>query len=298
MKVTDIKHIAVIGAGAMGAQIAQLASQVGGYSVTISDMNEEVVNKGLAFIKNGLQRFFVDKGKMTQDDMNQIISRIKGVASQTECVKGADFVIEAVFESMDIKKSVFKQLDKDTPPDLILGTNTSNLNISEIASVTSKPEKVVGMHFFNPVAVMKLVEVVRGPLTLDEVVNVTYELSQKLNKEPVICKDFSFGFLANRAYGAMMEEAVQMMWERVAPPEEIDKALKLGYNLPMGPFELADFTGGWALSAASEPARMQEFGPEKGHLHPMVRMMVRAGYTGGQGKKGVYDFYREVMSKW
>lgn len=298
MKVEDIKHVAVIGAGAMGAQIAQLLSQVGGYNVTISDMNEEVVNKGLAFIKNGLQRFFVDKGKMTESDMSQITGRIKGVTSQTECVKGADFVIEAVFENMDVKKSVFKQLDKDTPPDMILATNSSNLNISEISSITSKPQQVVGMHFFNPVAVMKLVEVIRGPLTTDEAVNVTYELSKKLNKEPVICKDFSFGFLANRAYGAMVEEAIQMLWERVAPPEEIDKSLKLGYNLPMGPFELTDYTGGWALSAASEEARMKEMGPEKGKLHPMVRMMIRAGYTGGQGKKGMYDFYKEVMSKW
>ena len=298
MKVEDIKHVAVIGAGAMGAQIAQLISQVGGLSVTISDMNQEAVDRGLAFIKNGLQKFFVDKGKMTADDMSQIVGRIKGVASQTECVKGADFVIEAVFENMDVKKNVFKQLDQDTPPEMILATNSSNLNISEIASVTSKPHQVVGMHFFNPVAVMKLVEVVKGPLTTDEAVSVTYELSKRINKEPVICKDFSFGFLANRAYGAMAEEAIQMLWERVAPPEEIDKALKLGYNLPMGPLELTDYTGGWALSAACEVPRMQELGPEKGKLHPLVRMMIRAGYTGGQGKKGVYDFYRDVMSRW
>ena len=298
MKAEDIKHVAVIGAGAMGAQIAQLLSQVGGISVTITDMNEDAVNRGLAFIKNGLQKFFVDKGKMTADDMNQITGRIKGTSSQTECVKGADFVIEAVFENMDVKKSVFKQLDQDTPPEMILATNSSNLNISEIASVTSKPHQVVGMHFFNPVAVMKLVEVVKGPLTTDEAVSVTYELSKRINKEPVICKDFSFGFLANRAYGAMAEEAIQMLWERVAPPEEIDKALKLGYNLPMGPLELTDYTGGWALSAACEAPRMQELGPEKGKLHPLVRMMIRAGYTGGQGKKGVYDFYRDVMSRW
>ena len=298
MKIEDIKQIAVIGAGAMGAQIAQLLSQVGGYSVTISDASEEAVSKGLAFIKNGMQKYFVDKGKMTQDDMNQIIGRIKGVASQTECVKGADFAIEAVFENMDVKKGIFKQLDKDTDPDIILATNTSYLNVTEIASATSNPERVVGMHFFNPIAVMKLVEVTGGPLTSDEVLNVTFELAKKVNKEPVICKDFSFGFLANRAYRAMIEEATQMLWERVAPPDEIDKALRLGYNLPMGPLELGDYTGSWALWAASEQEAMREMGPEKGHLHPLVRMMVRAGYTGGQGKKGIYDFYRDVMSKW
>ena len=297
MKAENIKQAAVIGAGAMGAQIAQLLSQVGGIPVNITDVSEEAVNKGLAFIKNGLQKYFVDKGKMTADDMSQITGRIKGVASQTECVKGADFVIEAAFENMDVKKGIFKQLDQDTGPDVILASNSSNLNTSEIASVTGKPEKVVGMHFFNPVAVMKLVEVVRGPLTSDEVVNVTFELCKKLNKEPVVCKDFSFGFLANRAYWAMALEAVQMVWERVASPEEVDKALRLGYNLPMGPLELEDFTGAWALTAASEQDAMREMGPEKGKLPPLIRMMVRAGYPGGQGKKGIYDFYRDVLSK-
>ena len=297
MKIEDIRQVAVIGAGAMGAQIAQLLSQVGGIPVNITDVNEEAINKGLAFIKNGLQKYFVDKGKMTADDMSRIMGRIKGVASQTECVKGADFVIEAAFENMDVKKGIFRQLDKDTGPDIILASNSSNLNTSEIASVTGKPEKVVGMHFFNPVAVMKLVEVVRGPLTTDEAVNITFELCKKINKEPVVCKDFSFGFLANRAYWAMALEAVQMVWERVASPEEIDKALRLGYNLPMGPLELEDFTGAWALTAASEQDAMREMGPEKGKLHPLIRMMVRAGYPGGQGKKGIYDFYRDVLSK-
>jgi len=298
MKIEEIKKVAVIGAGAMGAQIAQLLSQVGGYSVTITDINQQAVDKGLAFIRNGLQKYFVDKGKITADDMSQIVGRIQGVTSQTECVKGADFVIEAAFENMDVKKGIFKQLDQDTGHDIILVSNSSNLNTSEIASVTGKPENVVGMHFFNPVAVMKLVEVIRSPLTSDEAVDVTYALTQKLNKEPVICKDFSFGFLANRAYWAMALEAVQMLWERVASPEEIDKALKLGYNLPMGPLELEDFTGAWALTAASEQDAMREMGPEKGKLHPLIRMMVRAGYPGGQGKKGIYDFYRDVMSRW
>ena len=298
MKIEGIKKVAVIGAGAMGAQIAQLLSQVGGYSVTISDINQGAVDKGLAFIKNGLQKYFVDKGKITADDMSQIVGRIQGVTSQTECVKDADFVIEAAFENMDVKKGIFKQLDQDTGPDIVLVSNSSNLNTSEIASVTGKPENVVGMHFFNPVAVMKLVEVIRSPHTSDEAVDVTCALTQKLNKEPVVCKDFSFGFLANRAYWAMALEAVQMLWERVAPPEEIDKALKLGYNLPMGPLELEDFTGAWALTAASEQDAMREMGPEKGKLHPLIRMMVRAGYPGGQGKKGIYDFYRDVMSRW
>jgi 3-hydroxybutyryl-CoA dehydrogenase len=199
---------------------------------------------------------------------------------------------------MAVKKEIFKQVDRDARPTTILATNTSQLNISEIASVTNRRDKVVGMHFFNPVAIMKLVEIVKGPLTAEETVKTASDLGKKVNKEPVVCKDFSFGFLANRAYQAMAFEAIQMLWERAATPEEIDKAMKLGYNLPMGPLELEDYTGAYALWAASEPEAMREMGPEKGHLHPLVRMMVRAGYPGGQGKKGIYAFYKDVMSKW
>jgi 3-hydroxybutyryl-CoA dehydrogenase len=153
------------------------------------------------------------------------------------------------------------------------------------------------MHFFNPVAMMKLVEVVKGATTPEETSEVVRALSIKLGKEPVICRDFSYGFLANRAYRGLSQEAVQMVWERVATPEDIDKALKLGYNLPMGPLELADMTGSWGLRASSEDDAIRELGSEKGRLHPLIRMMVRAGYTGGPGKKGIYDFYSDVLSK-
>lgn len=297
MKLEDIKQVTVIGSGAMGAQITQLLSLVGGYPVIITDIKEEFVNNGIQFIKDGLKRHFVDKGKMTQAQMDEVVGRIKGTSSLPDAVKKADFVIEAIFENLDIKKNVFKQLDENAPSGAILASNTSGLNITEMARATKRPDKVVGTHFFNPVAVMKLVEVVKGPLTSAETVDLAVALTKKLGKEPVICKDFSYGFLANRAYAAMAYEAVKMVWERVASPEEIDKALKLGYNLPMGPLELGDYTGMWALSASSEQDRMREFGPERGHLHPLIRMMVRAGYTGGRGKKGIYDFYKEVLSK-
>lgn len=297
MKLEDVKQTAVIGSGAMGAQIAQHLSLVGGYPVTIADIKDEFVNNGIRFIKDGLKRHFVDKGKMTQAQMDEVVGRIRGTTSLSDAVKKADFVIEATFENLDIKKNVFKQLDENSPSGTILASNTSGLSITEMASVTKKPDKVVGMHFFNPVAVMKLVEVVKSPLTSAETVDLAVAMAKKLGKETVICKDFSYGFLANRAYVAMGFEAVQMVWERVASPEEIDKALKLGYNLPMGPLELGDFTGMWALNASSEQDRMRESGPEKGYLHPLIRMMVRAGYTGGRGKKGIYDFYREVLSK-
>jgi 3-hydroxybutyryl-CoA dehydrogenase len=160
-----------------------------------------------------------------------------------------------------------------------------------MASATKRPEKVVGIHFFNPVAVMQLVEVVRGGRTSNETIEVACDLAKRLGKEPVVCKDTSYGFLANRAYRAMIEEATQMVWERVASPEEIDKALKLGYNLPMGPLELADMVGGWSIRVSSEEDTLRELGPEKGRLHPLTRAMVRAGYT------KIYDYWKDVLSK-
>jgi 3-hydroxybutyryl-CoA dehydrogenase len=261
----------------------------------VYDLNDELVSHGIQSIKENLKRYFIDKGLMTQVEIDAVVGRIKGTANLFEAVEDADFVQECVFENLDLKQNVFKQLDEKTPPHSILASNTSNLNITEIASVTKRADKVVGMHFFNPVSIVKLIEVVRGSFTSDETIETILALSRKLGKEPILCKDFSFGFLANRAYTPMFLEAIQMVWERVAPPEDIDKALKLGYGLPIGPLELGDLIGAWKILAMSEEDRMKEVGPEKGHLHPLIRMMVRAGYIGGKGKKGVYDFYKEVL---
>ncbi len=298
LKAENIKKVAVVGAGLMGSQIAEVLSRIGKYRVSVTDVSDEFINKGLASIQQRLDQFFVAKGKMTPEEKKEITGRIEGTTDLTKAVSDADFVIEAVTESMAIKKDVFRKLDADAPPQAILASNTSWLNITEMASVTKRPDKVAGMHFFNPVAVMKLVEVVKGANTSDNTVEVTYALARILEKEPVVCRDVSFGFLANRAYVAMTSEAVQMVWERVASPEDIDKALKLGYNLPVGPLELSDRIGAWAIRAASEEDRIKELGSEKGQLHPLIRLMVRAGYTGGPGKKGIYDFWKEVLSKW
>jgi 3-hydroxybutyryl-CoA dehydrogenase len=295
MKLENIRRIAVIGAGTMGSQIAQLFSQVGKYPVMVYDLNDELIGHGIQSIKENLKRYFIDKGLMTQVEMDAVIGRIRGTANLLEAVENADFVIECVFENLDLKKNVFKQLDEKTPPHSILASNTSNLNITEIASVTKRADKVVGMHFFNPVSIVKLVEVVRGSFTSNETIETILALSRGLGKEPIVCNDFSFGFLANRAFTPVFLEAIQMVWERVAPPEDIDKALKLGYGLPIGPLELGDSIGAWKIFAMSEEDRMKEVGPERGHLHPLIRMMVRAGYTGGKGKKGIYDFYKEVL---
>ena len=291
MKIEEIKKATVVGAGTMGAQIADILSRIGGYEVRMVDINDDLVRKGFQLIDQRLERFFVSKGKITADEKKNIMNRIKGYTSIEEAARGADLVIEAVVEKMVLKKEIFKKLDESAPAHSILASNTSYLNISEMASATKRPEKIVGIHFFNPVAVMQLIEVVKGARTSHETIEIACALARKLEKEPVVCRDTSYGFLANRAYRVLVEEAVQMVWERVAPPEEIDKALKLGYNLPMGPLELIDMVGGWAIRVSSEEDALRELGPEKGRLHPLTRAMIRAGYT------KIYDYWREVLSK-
>ena len=296
MKLDDVKKIAVIGAGGMGSGIAECSSRVGGFEVIMMDTTEELVQRGLENQKKNLQKFFVDKGKLTADEMKVIVDRIKITTNLAEAASQADIVIEAVFENLELKKKIFKELDEAAPAHAILASNTSALSVTEMAAQTKRPEKVGGMHFFNPVAVMKLVEVVRAPLTSEETAKVIYDLVLKLGKEPVYCRD-TYGFLANRAVGGG-NDAVELLWAHIATPEDIDKAVKLGYNHPMGPLELGDLIGGWVLSVHAEDDRIKEYGWERGHVHPMVKMMVRAGYTGGQGRKGIYDFWKEVASKW
>jgi 3-hydroxybutyryl-CoA dehydrogenase len=291
MKIGEIKKTTVIGAGTMGAQIAEVLSRMGGYEVSMVDINDDLVRKGFQSIDQRLERFFVSKGKLTAEEKKNILNRIKGTTSLEEASKAADLIIEAAVEKMALKKEIFKKLDESAPARAILASNTSYLNISEMASATQRPEKVVGIHFFNPVAVMQLVEVVRGGRTSNETIEVACDLAKKLGKDPVICRDISYGFLANRAYRAMVEEATQMVWERVASPEEIDKALKLGYSLPLGPLELADMVGGWSIRVSSEEDAVRELGPEKGRLHPLTRAMVRAGYM------KIYDYWKDVLSK-
>ncbi len=293
-----IQKVAVVGAGLMGSQIAELMARLGGYTVAIMDVKDEFVTKGVAGIDQRVEKFFVAKGKMTPEQKKELMGRVNGTTDIAKGAAGADFAIEVVTENIGIKKEIFRKLDESAPAHAVLASNTSYLSITEIASSTRRPDKVVGMHFFNPVGVMKLVEVVKAAATSDRTIEITSALARTLGKEPVVCKDASYGFLANRAYFALRMEAVQMLWERVAGPEEIDKALKLGYNLPMGPLELSDMGGSWGIYASSEEERIRELGSEKGRLHPLIRLMARAGYTGGAGKKGIYDFYKEVLSKW
>lgn len=297
MDIANIKNIVVIGAGQMGNQIAELFARVGRYRVIMVDIKEDIVDKGIRSIDHRLENYFVIKGQMTTDEKKQIMDVISGSTNLEESVKYADFIIEAAMENMDIKKEIFSKADKYSPNDVILASNTSYLNITEIGSATSRQDKVVGMHFFNPVARMKLVEIPRGTLTSDETVEVVRLLVIKLGKEPIVCPDASYGFLANRLYLPMRLEAVEMVWERVAQPADIDKAAKLAFNLPIGPLELGDIIGSWGIYASSEQDRIRELGSDKGHLHPLIREMVRANYVGGAGRKGIYDFWRDVLSK-
>lgn len=291
MVARGISKAAVIGMGLMGSQLAEILA-LGKIEVAAVDASDELLRQGIQGIDTRLERFSVSKGKMSPEEKAAIMKRIRGFTAIDGAVRDVDFAIEAVSERMSLKKEVFQEMDKRAPQEAVLASNTSFQNISEIASATAKPDRVVGMHFFNPVNKMRLVEIVRGARTSEDTVETACALARELGKEPVVCKDISYGFLANRAYTPMIMEAAQMVWERVAPPEEIDKALKLGYNLPMGPLELVDFVGGWSVFVTSEEDAIRELGPEKGRLNPLVRAMSRAGYT------RIYDYWKDVLSKW
>lgn len=297
MSIENIKKVGVLGSGLMGAQIAEYVARVGGYQVVMWDLTSELLNAGFEAIRNNHKKFFVEKGKMTAEEAKQIEARIRGVTDMAEA-GNTDLVIEAVIEKKEIKQKVFKQLDGLAPERTLFASNTSYLNISDMAGATNRRDRFVGMHFFNPVAMMKLVEVVRGTLTSDDTVKTVSALARKLGKEPVVCRDISFGFIANRVFRACRTEAIKLVAERAAAPRDIDNAMKLGFNWPMGPLETSDMTGGWGIAVNNEEDAIKELGPNDGQVHPFIKAMVRAGYTGGRGKKGIYAFWDEVASKW
>ncbi|MCR4401139.1 MAG: 3-hydroxyacyl-CoA dehydrogenase NAD-binding domain-containing protein, partial [Syntrophomonadaceae bacterium] len=235
----EIKKVMVIGAGQMGGGIAQVSAQAG-YETVLYDISQELVDKGLGVITKNLAKD-VEKGKRTEDDKNAILGRIKSSVSLQDAAD-CDLVVEAIVENFDIKKKVFGELDQIAPPHAILATNTSSLPITQIAACTKRPEKVIGMHFMNPVPVMKLVEIIRGLATTDEVYAAVEEASIKMGKVPVWCKDVP-GFVSNRVLQVMINEALWELYEGVAPAENIDNIMKLGMNHPMGPLALADLIG-------------------------------------------------------
>ncbi|MEK3935830.1 3-hydroxybutyryl-CoA dehydrogenase [Sporosarcina sp. FSL W7-1349] len=280
-----IKKVMVIGAGQMGGGIAQVCAQAG-FEVTLNDIKEEFYDRGLAVITKNLSRN-VEKGRMTEDEKNEVLGRItKSVDLQD--ASGVDMVIEAAVENMEIKKSIFEQLDKIAPEHAILATNTSSLPITEIAAVTNRPEKVIGMHFMNPVPVMKLVEIIRGLATADEVYQAVEDMTVKLDKTPVEVNDFP-GFVANRILMPMINEAIYTLYEGVAKEEAIDEVMKLGMNHPMGPLQLADFIGLDTCLYIMETL-YEGFGDSKYRPCPLLRKYVKAGWLGKKSGRGFYVY--------
>ena len=283
----DIKMIGVLGAGSMGNGIAQVAAQAG-YQVVMRDIEDRFVDNGLKAIGKFLAKS-VEKGKMTEEQKKGVLGRIKGT-TRMEDLKDADFVIEAVFEDLELKKSIFKQLDELTRPGVILTTNTSSMSITEIAMSTKRPEKVAGMHFFNPAPIMKLVEVIRGVHTNDETVRAVMEMTKKMGKEPVEVKKDTPGFIVNRLMIPHMVEAIKMFEEGVASIEDIDKAVKLGLNYPMGPFELMDLTGMDICLHVTEYLYKELNKESKWSVPTLFKSMFRAGRLGRKTGAGWYKY--------
>lgn len=281
----SIQTLMVVGAGQMGSGIAQVAAQAG-VRVLLNDVKPEFVQKGLANISKNLVRN-VEKGKMAQDEMDQVLSRIQPSASLAD-VKDCDMAIEAATENMEIKTSIFKQLDSAAPAHAILASNTSSLPITEIAAVTKRPAQVIGMHFMNPVPVMKLVEVIRGLATADEVYQTVHSLAERMGKTAVEVNDFP-GFVSNRVLMPMINEAIYCVYEGVAAPEAIDQVMKLGMNHPMGPLTLADFIGLDTCLAIME-VLYEGFGDSKYRPCPLLRKYVKAGWLGKKTGRGFYVY--------
>jgi len=282
----QIRKVCVVGAGVMGSGITQVFAQAG-YSVVMVDVAEEFIQKGMASIKANLERS-VAKGRMSKEDAEAVLGRIKTTLNLEEAGKEADFVVEAVVERMDVKREVFSRLDKACESHVILASNTSTLSITEMASATQRPDRVAGMHFFNPAPVMKLVEVIAGAKTSRETISTVKALAEKLGKTPVEVKE-SPGFVVNRLLTLMLNEACFLLMEDVAKPEDIDTAMKLGCNHPMGPFELMDLVGLDIVLAIAETL-YQETGDPKFRPSPLLRKMVRAGLLGRKTGQGFYVY--------
>jgi 3-hydroxybutyryl-CoA dehydrogenase len=281
----DVKVFGVVGAGQMGNGIAHVAA-ASGLTVIMNDIKQEFVDRGLQTIDKNLGRA-VSKGKMTEEEKAQILGRIKGSTNLAD-FKEADFVVEAVLEDFQLKEKVFRTLDEIVPAGGILASNTSSISITKLAALTKRPEKFIGMHFMNPVPVMKLVEIINGLATDKETTAITVELSKKFGKIPVEAQDFP-GFISNRILMPMINEAVYALFEGVGTPEAIDEVMKLGMNHPMGPLTLADFIG-LDTCLAIMKVLYDGFGDPKYRACPLLRKYVEAGYLGRKSGRGFYDY--------
>ncbi|KJL03584.1 3-hydroxybutyryl-CoA dehydrogenase [Priestia aryabhattai] len=281
----NIETVMVIGAGQMGAGIAQVFA-ASGYQVSLYDVDQRNTQKGIEGIDKRLKKQ-VGKGSLSAKEYEGIMERLH-LANEITAAQKADLIVEAVVEKMEVKQAIFAELDSLAPSHTILATNTSSLPITEIAAVTTRPEKVIGMHFMNPVPVMKLVEIIRGLATGDEVYQAVYETTKKLNKTPVEVHDFP-GFVSNRILMPMINEAVFTLYEGVANEEDIDQVMKLGMNHPMGPLTLADFIGLDTCLFIMETLH-KGFGDDKYRPCPLLRKYVKAGWLGRKTGKGFFTY--------
>ena len=282
----DINKICVIGAGVMGSGIVQLLATYG-YNVTLVDENEEILNNAKNAIEKNLERFFVSKNKISKEEAEKYLNRIHLFVNKDEAVKGVQLVIEAVFEDLDLKKRLFAELDSVCDREVILASNTSSLSITEIASESIHQDRIVGIHFFNPPTVMKLIELIKGKNTSEKTLKIAKDFSEGLKKTVVIVKD-SPGFVTSRLIYVMCNEAINMKLEGIASTEDIDTACKLAFNFPMGPLELSDLVGLDVYLHIGEYLE-KEFG-EKYKPSSLLKEMVKDYFLGRKTKKGFYNY--------